>query len=70
VVSVGHRNTLRTFHEHILDVSAFCPRRSHRERSEAYFSGAPFVVPPLAAAFDACENHERTTIGGRFQTGA
>ena len=27
VVSVGHRSTLRTFHEHVLDVSAFCPRR-------------------------------------------
>ena len=70
VVSVGHRNTLRTLHEHILDVSAFCPRRSHRDRSEAYFSAAPFVVPPLTAAFDACENHEPTTIAGRLQTGA
>jgi putative ATP-binding cassette transporter len=27
VVSIGHRSTLRTFHDHILDVSAFCPRR-------------------------------------------
>ncbi len=27
VVSIGHRTTLRTFHDHILDVSAFCPRR-------------------------------------------
>jgi putative ATP-binding cassette transporter len=31
VVSVGHRSTLRNFHDHVLDVATFSPRREERQ---------------------------------------
>ena len=54
VVSVGHRSTLRNFHDHIVDVSAFCPRREQPPQVRNVFLGqqTPFVVSPLAALSD------------------
>jgi putative ATP-binding cassette transporter len=38
VVSVGHRSTLRNFHDLILDLSAFCPRRQQPPHVRNIFS--------------------------------
>jgi len=53
IVSVGHRSTLRNFHDRILDVAAFSPLP---ERSlyipEIFLEPSPsFGVPPLTRPF-------------------
>jgi putative ATP-binding cassette transporter len=49
IVSVGHRSTLRNFHDQILDVAAFSPLPQHPVYVPKQFleSRATFVVPPL-----------------------
>ena len=49
IVSVGHRSTLRNFHDQILDVAAFSPLPQHPVYVPKQFleSRAAFVVPPL-----------------------
>jgi vitamin B12/bleomycin/antimicrobial peptide transport system ATP-binding/permease protein len=51
IVSVGHRSTLRNFHDDILDVTAFCPSREQSLRVRNYFLDPPpaFVVSRLPA---------------------
>ena len=48
IVSVGHRSTLRNFHDQILDVAAFSPLPQHPVYVPKQFleSRAAFVVPP------------------------
>jgi putative ATP-binding cassette transporter len=50
VVSVGHRSTLRKFHDHILDVTAFSPRREQPQPLRDVFLEPPNALagPPLA----------------------
>jgi vitamin B12/bleomycin/antimicrobial peptide transport system ATP-binding/permease protein len=47
VVSVGHRNTLRNLHDHILDISAFCPWNEPALNVRNVFLDPqpPFLVP-------------------------
>jgi putative ATP-binding cassette transporter len=49
VVSVGHRSTLRNFHDHVLDVAAFSPWQEQPSLVRNVFLGpqTAFVVPPL-----------------------
>jgi vitamin B12/bleomycin/antimicrobial peptide transport system ATP-binding/permease protein len=52
VVSVGHRSTLRKFHDHTLDVAAFRPGREQPQPVRTIFLEPPEVlaVPPLAGS--------------------
>src|SRR6202035_6148163 len=49
IVSVGHRSTLRNFHDQIVEVAAFSPLPQHPVYVPKQFleSRAAFVVPPL-----------------------
>ena len=51
IVSVGHRSTLRSFHDQILDVAAFSPLPGHPVYVPNLFlePRPAFVVPPLPA---------------------
>jgi putative ATP-binding cassette transporter len=50
VVSVGHRSTLRKFHDYTLDVAAFSPRQEQPQPFQNIFLGSPEVLAgsPLA----------------------
>jgi putative ATP-binding cassette transporter len=50
IVSVGHRSTLREFHDHTLDVTAFRPPREQPQPLRDVFLEPPEVLagPPLA----------------------
>ena len=54
VVSVGHRSTLRNFHDSVLDVAAFSPWREEPEAVRNVFlePQSSFVIPPLAGLTD------------------
>jgi putative ATP-binding cassette transporter len=46
VVSVGHRSTLRTYHEFVLDVAAFNPRRQQLlSGSKSDLASSPYLPP-------------------------
>jgi putative ATP-binding cassette transporter len=51
MVSVGHRSTLRSFHNQILDLAAFSPWPGHPDYvRKPFLEGRPaFVVSPLPA---------------------
>jgi vitamin B12/bleomycin/antimicrobial peptide transport system ATP-binding/permease protein len=51
MVSVGHRSTLRSFHNQILDLAAFSPWPGHPDYvRKTFLEGRPaFVVSPLPA---------------------
>jgi putative ATP-binding cassette transporter len=51
IVSVGHRSTLRNFHDDILDVGAFCPWQEQPPPVRSFFLDpqASFVVSRLPA---------------------
>jgi len=51
IVSVGHRSTLRTFHDQILDIAAFSPLTEHTIYIPNLFREPrpAFVVAPLPA---------------------
>jgi vitamin B12/bleomycin/antimicrobial peptide transport system ATP-binding/permease protein len=54
IVSVGHRSTLRSFHDQVLDVAAFSPPSEHvLYLPDLFVEPRPtFVVPPLPAFVD------------------
>jgi hypothetical protein len=51
MVSVGHRSSLRSFHDQILDLAAFSPWPGHPDYvRKPFLEGRPaFVVTPLPA---------------------
>jgi vitamin B12/bleomycin/antimicrobial peptide transport system ATP-binding/permease protein len=53
IVSVGHRSTLRSFHDQIVEVAAFSPSPLHPVYLPDLFLEArpPFAVPPLPRIF-------------------
>ena len=54
IVSVGHRSTLRNFHDQVLDVAAFSPSSEHLVFVPNLFlePRSAFVAPPLPAFVD------------------
>ena len=56
IVSVGHRSTLRSFHDQILDVTPFSPLPEHSIYIPNLFlePRPSFVAPPLPHLSDAC----------------
>jgi vitamin B12/bleomycin/antimicrobial peptide transport system ATP-binding/permease protein len=61
MVSVGHRSTLRNFHDQILDLAAFDPLILSRPRSSRYFAGGQLAVfrraseAPISASYGSSE---------------
>jgi vitamin B12/bleomycin/antimicrobial peptide transport system ATP-binding/permease protein len=53
IVSVGHRSTLRGFHDQIMDIAAFTPMPAHTIYLPILFPGPrpAFAAPPLTGPF-------------------